>query len=91
MYKRSMKLIVGSVALLLCVSLSMMAAEAEKDKAQGVQKTTTNDVYSWFTINNLFNWYGNNGNSSYNIATANSGLEFPKGTDKFAIFEDGVV
>lgn len=91
MYKRSMKLIVGSIALLLCVSLSLLAAEAEKDKAQGVQKTTTNDNYTWFTINNLFNWYGNNGNSSYNIATANSGLEYPKGTDQFPIFEDGVV
>ncbi len=32
----------------------------------------------------MFNWYGNNGDSSYNISTGNSGLEFPKGSGKFA-------
>ena len=89
---RFMKLIVGLLALLLSVSLSLaLAAEAEKDKSQGVQKTTTNDNYNWFTINNIFNWYGNNGNSSYNISTANDGLEFPKGSGNGSIFEDGVL
>ncbi|MEW6510017.1 MAG: T9SS type A sorting domain-containing protein [Bacteroidota bacterium] len=92
MSKRFMKLIRGLVAVLLCVSLpTAFAGEDVREKNKGPLKTATNDDYSWFTINNLFNWYGNNGNSSYNIATGNSGTEFPKGSGKTAIFEDGVL
>jgi len=90
MSKRFIKILVAVLASLLWVNLALSAA-AEKDKTQGLQKTTTNDDYSWFTINNLFNWYGNNGNQSYNIATGNSGLEFPKNSGKTAVFEDGVI
>ncbi len=56
-----------------------------------LHRPSTNDSYSWFTINNLFNWYGNNGSSSYNVATANSGLEYPKGSGKSPVFEDGLL
>jgi hypothetical protein len=90
MSKRFLKFLAAVVAALLCVNVAL-SAEAEKDKTQGLKKTTTNDDYTWFTINNLFNWYGNNGNSSYNIATANSGLEFPGGTSLTACFEDGIL
>jgi hypothetical protein len=90
MSQRFIRQLVGIVVLLLCFSVPLALA-AEKEKTQGVQKTMTNDNYNWFTINNLFNWYGNNGNSSYNTSTANSGLEFPKGSGFNPIFEDGVV
>ncbi|MEW6511525.1 MAG: hypothetical protein AB1428_11270 [Bacteroidota bacterium] len=77
------------LVFLFNTSPSNSAEKADSVKSRG--KVSTNDDYNWFTINNIFNWYGNNGNSSYNIATANSGLEFPKGSGKTAIFEDGVV
>jgi hypothetical protein len=56
-----------------------------------LQKVTTNDNYSWFTINKIFNWYGNNGNSSYNLTSSNQGLEYPAGSGKCAVLEDGIV
>lgn len=90
MSQRFIRQLVGIVVLLLCFSIPLALA-AEKEKSQGLQKTMTNDNYNWFTINNLFNWYGNNGNSSYNTSTANSGLEFPKGSGFNPVFEDGVL
>jgi len=90
MSKACIKLLVVSIALLAAVGLTF-AGEADGVKDRGVAKTMTNDSYGWVTINNVFNWYGNNGNGSYNTSTANSGLEFPKGSEKWVIFEDGVV
>ncbi len=90
MSNRLIQLIVGAFVLLICASLAFGAA-ADKDKAKGVSKTNTNDDYRAFTINNIFNYYSNNGDGSYNKYTSNSALEYPKGTNKTAIFEDGVV
>jgi hypothetical protein len=90
MLKRCITPLVVLIALLVFVGLSY-AKEADKSQGQGIAKPTTNDAQNWFTINNLFNWYINNGNSSYNPVTSNSGLEYPKGSEQQPIFEDGVV
>src|SRR5512140_2344472 len=90
MSNRLIQLIVGAFVLLICASLAFGAA-ADKDKAQGVAKTTTNDDYRAFTINNIFNYYANNGDGSYNKYTSNGAFEYPKGTGNTCIFEDGVV
>ncbi len=83
--------IVGSLVLLLSAGL-VFAGIPAKEKSAGVQKTTTNDVYRPFLINNVFNYYGNNGDGSYNkFSGDNEGFEFPKGSGKHVIFEDGVV
>ena len=85
------------VLLTLCVSLAF-AGLSEKDRAsgvrgtQGLHKTSGDDLYRPFTINNVFNYYGNNGDGSFNkFSTNNEGFEFYKGTGQTAIFEDGVV
>ena len=58
--KSSIRLLVGMLALLSFLAFQgAPAAEDAKAKAQGLQKTTENDHYNWFTINNIFNWYGN--------------------------------
>lgn len=90
MSNRLIQLIVGAFVLLICASLAFGAA-ADKDKAQGVAKTTTNDDYRAFTINNIFNYYSNNGDGSYNKYNSSGAFEFPKGTGRTCIFEDGVV
>jgi len=90
MLKRCNSLLVVAIALLVFAGL-VFAAEAEKGKDPGMAKPTGNDNQNWFTINNLFNWYVNNGNSSYNWSTSQSGLEYPKGSEIHPIFEDGVV
>jgi hypothetical protein len=77
--------------LMLGSALPTSAQNPCVEEKRSLQKVSLNDTYTWFTINNLFNWYGNNGNSSYNITAGIGGLEFPKGSGKQAVFEDGVV
>lgn len=90
MSNRLIQLIVGAFVLLICASLAFGAA-ADKDKAQGVAKTATNDDYRAFTINNVFNFYSNNGDGSFNKYNGSGAFEFPKGTQRTCIYEDGVV
>jgi len=89
---RSMKKpVFGLIALLLCVPLAF-AGLNPKDKGQGVQKTGGDDLYRPFLINNVFNYYGNNGDGAYNkFSASNEGFEFFKGSGKTCIFEEGVV
>ncbi len=57
-----------------------------------ISKTTGDDRYRPFLINNVFNYYGNNGDGSFNKFSAlGEGFEFLKGSGKTGIFEDGVV
>jgi hypothetical protein len=76
--------------------LMIMPASAknkENTPVKGLRKTTTNDVYHPMLINNIFNYYSNNGDGSFNnFSSTSEGFEFPKGDDKATvIFEDGVV
>lgn len=85
MSKRTfMNLLVGSIVLMLCVVMTRSYAgenvSGSKSKTQGLEKTTTNDIYRNFLINNLFNYYSNCGDGSVNPNTGQSGFEFPKGT-----------
>ena len=89
----SKRLIVAAAcAALMCVQIAL-SGESERDKGNGLQKTNTSDLYRPFLINQVFNYYGNNGDGSYNkFSSDNEGFEFPKGTPKHTvIFEDGVV
>ncbi|MGA9117871.1 MAG: hypothetical protein WB699_00770, partial [Bacteroidota bacterium] len=85
--------VIRSVAVLLAFVASLaMAGLPGKDKGAKLEKTSDNDVYAPFLINNVFNYYGNNGDGSYNkFSTNNEGFEFYKGSGKTIIFEDGVV
>ncbi|HTS00550.1 MAG TPA: hypothetical protein VML00_12395, partial [Bacteroidota bacterium] len=59
----------------------------------GLGRTATNDVAHPMLINNVFNYYQNNGSGSYNkFSASNEGFEVPKGKDlATAIFQDGLV
>jgi hypothetical protein len=95
MSKRTLtNLLVGLVLILGVAMTRSYAAEnvnGGKSKSQGLEKTTDNDVYRNFMINNLFTYYSNTGDGSYNPNTLQSGFEFPKGSKKQCTFEDGVV
>jgi hypothetical protein len=78
--------------LVLPLRPDSLAADSPGKKPQGLGRTTTNDLYRPFLINNIFNYYGNNGDGSYNkYSPSDEGFEFPKGSDKCMIFEDGIV
>ncbi len=60
-----------------------------------VQSVQTSNVYHPMDINNIFNYYANNGDGSFNpFSTSDEGFQFPIGpqnTNATCIFEDGLV
>jgi hypothetical protein len=85
--------VIRSVAVLLAFGASLALADLPAtEKANRLEKTNANDMYRPFLINNVFNYYSNNGDGSYNkFSTNNEGFEFYKGSGKTVMFEDGVV
>jgi len=82
--------ILKTILLLMLVMGVMFAGKPIGDKnKQVLSKVAANDQYQSFLINNLFNYYGNNGDGSYNNYKGISGLEYPKGSSNTAVFEDG--
>ncbi len=63
------------------------------DNKQKVHKVMTNSLYRPMDINNIFNYYSNNGDGSFNkFKSDNEGFEFPIGSVVgTCIFEDGLV
>jgi len=85
--------VIRSVAVLLAFVASVsLAGLPGKEKGAQLEKTNTNDLYRPFLINNIFNYYSNNGDGSLNkFSSDEEGFEFPKGTGKHVLYEDGVV
>jgi hypothetical protein len=79
------------LAILIVSSTMSFAGENRTNKGGILLKTSTNDDKATILINNIFNYYSNNGDASYNVYTGASGLEWPKGSGNTAIFEDGLV
>ncbi len=82
------------IAFVLMVSgascfLFQIAAIAQTQ--QGAQKTQTNDDYKFIDVNNVLMWMSNNGSMSHNPTTDKSGFEWPKGSGKTAVYQDGLV
>jgi hypothetical protein len=73
--------------------MPISAKNNQNTSVKSLKKTTTNDVYHPMLINNIFNYYSNNGDGSFNnFSSTSEGFEFPKGDDKATcIFEDGIV
>lgn len=87
------------IAFLLLIVIGLISsgyAEGVKggDKKQDrtrLEKTTTNDVNDFISINNCLMWIANNGNTAYNPSASGNGFIWPKGSGKSAIFEDGLI
>ncbi len=77
---------------LLCSTTVVQAGEHEGDKDKSaLQKTYDNDLFDFININTILMWIANNGTTSHNPLTDGSGLEWPAGSAKYAIYEDGLV
>jgi hypothetical protein len=77
----------------LCYASTVQAGEhkkGDKDKST-IQKTSTNDLDDFISINQILMWISNNGSTSFNPNSGGSGLEWPQGTGKYVIFQDGIV
>ena len=83
-----------SVVALCVVAFLTAPANAKNGKGSSrIAKTYTNDSYHPMTINNVFNYYSNCGDGSFNnFSSSAEGFEFPKGLNlATVIFEDGLV
>jgi len=80
---------------LLCLLILFSIAAGGNRGGRSVtfpSQTTANDLYRPLLINNVFNYYGNNGDGSFNkFSNSGEGFEFLKGTGKTCVFTDGVV
>ena len=82
--------ILKTILLMMLVTGIVFAGKPIGEKnTQRLNKVAANDQYHSFLINNLFNYYSNNGDGSYNTFHAASVLEFPKGSGDTAVYEDG--
>ncbi|MBN2572656.1 MAG: hypothetical protein JXA68_11050 [Ignavibacteriales bacterium] len=73
---------------LMLLSSVLIFAEGEKKKQVG--KIEGSPAYTHFNINNISTWIKNDGESDIN-PNGNSGLQFPKGSGKTAVFQTGFV
>ena len=92
----SMHLILELLGSMLCMCcFALMPSEsviAQPVPAHRLTKTQTNDFYAPILINNIFNYYSNAGDGSFNPNTPDDeGFEFPAGSGETIIFEDGLV
>ncbi len=91
--------LIGFAAALVLVACTLVhPARAEGpvnkgDSKQKVHKVLTNNLYRPMDINNIFNYYSNTGDGSFNkFKSDNEGFEFPIGSYVgTCIFEDGLV
>jgi len=74
-----------SVMLLIIVASGIVLAKGG-DKKNTLRKTLGEPVYTKFNINNISTWVKNDGETDIN-QNGNSGLVFPKGSNKTAVFQ----
>ncbi len=81
------------IALFLGVVLLVPALHAEGDKSKGkaLSKTVGSPIRTYLNINNISTVLKNDGTADIDVAEQNSGLVFPKGSRKTAIFESGLL
>lgn len=73
---------------ILSISLISYAADGNKKNQTGLNKPQGNPVRTFLNINNISTQIYNDGNSDID-PSGNSGLVFPRGSGKTAVFESG--
>jgi hypothetical protein len=78
------------IALFLAADIDL---HAQKPSSAGkvAAAPLTNDAYETLSVNNILQWFSNNGSISHNPATDASGLEWPRGSSKDLVFVEGLV
>jgi hypothetical protein len=87
---RRQSAIVLSIMILTCVG-SMIAGDFHNSRKSKAVDPQAVNFYTPFIINNFATYYSNNGDAAYNPYAGIGGLEYPAGSQKIVIFEDGIV
>ncbi|MBR9977805.1 MAG: hypothetical protein KFH87_06920, partial [Bacteroidetes bacterium] len=87
--------IIGRLFLLLallCFVADVQAGEHKGGKDKNtLRKAADNDVYDFIGINSILMWMSNNGSTAHNPMSDGSGLEWPRGSAKYVVFQDGLI
>jgi hypothetical protein len=83
----------------LCAVLAIGTEGADRTKnaggkqgaGAGLSRTTGSPAYTWLNINQISTVLRNNGTADIDITQNNSGLVYPKGSNKTAIYESGLL
>jgi hypothetical protein len=82
------------IVLVLLLAGGMVSAGENGQRTPGnaqLSKTTGSPVYTFMNINNISTVYRNDGTSDIDVAQQNSGLVFPKGSKKTAMYSSGLI
>jgi hypothetical protein len=81
------------ISLLLLGSVPSSAGkDLPRTGFSAIQQTRSAPSYRTFLVNNIFAYFGNNGDGLYNpFRPGHAGFEFLKGQDKHAFYEEGLV
>jgi hypothetical protein len=86
-----------ALTIIMSGLLAFGAAGAERGrngagtKGTGLQKTTGSPSYTWLNINKISTVLRNNGTADIDVTQNNSGLIYPKGSNKTAIYLNGIL
>ena len=90
--KRTPYCIIAGLCCLMA-AFTMDATSGERDKkaapAGSLNMTLGTPVYTWINANRISTILRNNGTADIDVAQANSGLQYPKGSNKTAIYLSG--
>ncbi len=78
------------VTMLLLMSAYTPGFAQEKIPTN-VNRTATNDHWDFIGVNRILMWISNNGATSNNPLSNGAGLEWPQGSGKFLVFQEGLV
>ncbi len=93
MLKNRLKFVFFILLGIILIAGNSFAEEKNKDKGtkNSLRKTTGTPVRTFLNINNLSTVIKNDGISDIDVAEQNSGLVFPKGSQKTAVFTSGLL
>jgi len=72
-----------------CLTINVNAKENEKNKDKKLEKTAGLPITTYLNVNNISTVFWNQGYSDIDVNDDNSGLVFPKGSGRQAVFKSG--
>ncbi len=69
--------------------LASMMGYAQQEKA--MMGSGDNDSYDFVAANRMLMWFANNGATSHDPATDAAGLEWPRGSGRYIVYQEGLV
>lgn len=70
---------------------AVWTGQAQGTKGGDETAAGVNDQYDFIDVNRMLMWISNNGSTSHDPGTDGNGCEWPRGSAKFVVYEEGLV